>query len=32
MNAMQDLEKKGVIKKKTKNNSVSYYLAKTELP
>jgi len=32
MNAMQELEKKGVVKKKTKNNQVSYYLAKTELP
>ena len=32
MNAMQELEKKGVIKKKTKGNAVSYYLAKTELP
>jgi len=32
MNAMQDLEKKGVIKRKTKNSSVLYYLAKTELP
>lgn len=32
MNAIQELEKKGVVKKKTKNNQVSYYLAKTELP
>lgn len=32
MNALQDLEKKGVIKVKKKNNAVSYFLAKTELP
>ncbi|MEM0449050.1 MAG: hypothetical protein QW520_04445 [Methanomassiliicoccales archaeon] len=32
MNALQDLEKKGVVKLKKKNNVVSYYLAKTELP
>lgn len=32
MNALQELEKKGVIKVKKKNNAVSYFLAKTELP
>ncbi|MCU0861848.1 MAG: hypothetical protein MUE65_05980 [Methanomassiliicoccales archaeon] len=32
MNALQDLERKGVIKVKKKNNAVSYFLAKTELP
>jgi hypothetical protein len=31
MNAMAELEKKGIVKKKTKNAAVSYYLAKTEL-
>jgi len=32
MNAMQELERKGVIKVKKKMNVVSYYLQKTELP
>jgi Fic family protein len=32
MNAIQELEKKGIMKVKKKNNAVSYYLAKTELP
>ena len=32
MNAMQELERKGVIKVKKKMNFVSYYLQKTELP
>jgi hypothetical protein len=32
MNALQELEKKGVVKVKKKNMVVSYYLAKTELP
>lgn len=32
MNALQELERKGVVKVKKKNNAVSYYLAKTELP
>ncbi|QLH74055.1 MAG: hypothetical protein HPY73_00365 [Methanomassiliicoccales archaeon] len=31
MNALQELEKKGIVKKKSKNVAVSYYLAKTEL-
>jgi hypothetical protein len=31
MNAMADLEKKGVVKKRKKNNAVDYYLARTEL-
>ncbi len=32
MNALQELEKKGVVKVKRKNMAVSYFLAKTELP
>jgi Fic family protein len=32
MNALQELEKKGVTKVKKKNNAVSYFLVKTELP
>jgi hypothetical protein len=32
MNAMQELERKGVVKVKRKMNVVSYYLSKTELP
>jgi hypothetical protein len=32
MNAMQELERKGVVKVKKKMNVVSYYLQKTELP
>ena len=31
MNALQDLEKKGFVKKKTKGNASSYFLAKTDL-
>jgi Fic family protein len=31
MNAMAELEKKGVAKKRKKNNAVDYYLVKTEL-
>jgi len=31
MNAIQELEKRGVVKKRKKNNAVDYYLAKTEL-
>ena len=31
MNAIQDLEKKGIVKKKSKNVAVSYYLMKTDL-
>jgi len=31
MNALQDLEKKGIVKKKTKGNACSYFLAKTDL-
>jgi Fic family protein len=31
MNALQELEKKAIVKKKTKGNSVSYFLAKTDL-
>jgi len=32
MNAMRELETKGVVKVKKKGNVVSYYLQKTELP
>jgi len=32
MNALQELERKGVVKVKKKNMVVSYTLAKTELP
>ncbi|MFA5312314.1 MAG: hypothetical protein WC375_03215 [Methanomassiliicoccales archaeon] len=31
MQAMQELEKKGIAKKKTNNNAVAYYLVKTSL-
>jgi predicted transcriptional regulator YheO len=31
MNAMQELERKGIIKVKKKNNVVSYFLSKTTL-
>jgi predicted transcriptional regulator len=31
MNALMDLEKKGIVKKKTKGNASSYFLAKTDL-
>jgi Fic family protein len=31
MNALQELEKKGIVKKRSKNTAVSYHLAKTEL-
>lgn len=31
MNALQELEKKGLVKKKSKNNAVAYFLAKTDL-
>lgn len=31
MNALQELEKKGIIKKRAKNTAVSYFLAKTDL-
>ncbi|HXZ23240.1 MAG TPA: hypothetical protein VEH08_00755, partial [Methanomassiliicoccales archaeon] len=32
MSALQELEKKGVIKVKKKNNVVSYFLSRTDLP
>ncbi|HVO78122.1 MAG TPA: hypothetical protein VMS79_04555 [Methanomassiliicoccales archaeon] len=32
MNAMRELETKGVVKVRKKGNVVSYYLQKTELP
>ncbi len=32
MSAIQELEKKGVIKVKKKNNAVSYFLTRTDLP
>lgn len=31
MNALQDLEKKGIVKPKKNNNVVNYYLSKTTL-
>jgi predicted transcriptional regulator len=31
MNALQDLEKKGIVKIKKKDKAVSYYLGKTDL-
>ncbi len=31
MNAIQELERMGVVKKRKKNNAVDYYLAKTAL-
>jgi Fic family protein len=32
MNALQELERLGVVKRKKKNNAVDYYLIKTDLP